>query len=73
MLKLQYFGHLMPNSLEKILRLEKDKGMAEDEVVRYHHCLSGHEFEQTLGDSEGQEACQAAVHGVTKSRTRLSD
>ena len=26
----------------------------EEEVVRYHHRLSGHEFEQTLGDSEGQ-------------------
>ena len=23
-------------------------------MVRYHHRLSGHEFEQTLGDSEGQ-------------------
>ena len=52
---------------------QKDKGMAEDEVVRYHHCLDGHEFEQTPGDSEGQEACHAAVHGVAKSQTRLSD
>ena len=33
----------------------------------------GHEFEQTLGDGEGQEAWHDAVHGVTKSRTRLSD
>ena len=32
-----------------------------------------HECEQTLGDSEGQEAWHAAVHGVAKSRTRLSD
>ena len=30
------------------------KGMAEDEMVGWHHRLSGHEFEQTLGDSEGQ-------------------
>ena len=29
--------------------------MAEDEMVRQQHQLSGHEFEQTLGDSEGQE------------------
>ena len=28
--------------------------MAEDETVGWHHQLSGHEFEQTLGDSEGQ-------------------
>ena len=30
------------------------KGVTEDEVVRCHHQLSGHEFEQTLGDGEGQ-------------------
>ena len=28
--------------------------MAEKEVVRYHHLLNRHEFEQTLGDSEEQ-------------------
>ena len=28
--------------------------MAEDEVVGQHHQSSGHEFEQTLGDGEGQ-------------------
>ena len=28
--------------------------MAEDEIVRNHHQLNGHEFEQTLGDSGGQ-------------------
>ena len=28
--------------------------MTEDEMVRYYHGLNGHEFEQTLGDSEGQ-------------------
>ena len=26
----------------------------EDEIVEWHHQLSGHEFEQTPGDSEGQ-------------------
>ena len=25
-----------------------------DEMVGWHHQLNGHEFEQTLGDSEGQ-------------------
>ena len=33
------------------------------------YVLNGHEFEQTLGDSEGQGACRAAVHGASKSRT----
>ena len=28
--------------------------MTEDEMVRWHHQLDGHEFEQTLGDGEGQ-------------------
>ena len=26
----------------------------QDEIVRWHHQLSGYEFEQTLGDGEGQ-------------------
>ena len=32
----------------------EEKGTTEDEIVGWHHWLSGHEFEQTLGDSEGQ-------------------
>ena len=28
--------------------------MTEDEMVRWHHQLNGHEFEQAPGDSEGQ-------------------
>ena len=31
-------------------------GKAEDEMLRWHHQLNEHEFEQTLGDSEGQES-----------------
>ena len=57
----QYFGHLMQrtNSLEKTLMLGKIEGRrkggeTEDEMVGWHHRLNGHEFEQTLGDSEGQ-------------------
>ena len=30
------------------------KGMIEDEIVGWHHRLNGHEFEQDLGDDEGQ-------------------
>ena len=29
--------------------------MTEDEIVGWHHRLNGHEFEQTLGDSGGEE------------------
>ena len=60
-LKFQYFGHLMEraNSLEKTLILvdpdwgQQEKGATEDEIVGWHHWLSGHEFEQSLRDSEG--------------------
>ena len=30
------------------------KGTTENEMVGWHHQLNGHEFEQALGDSEGQ-------------------
>ena len=30
---------------------QKEKGVAEDEIVGWHHQLNGHGFEQTLGDS----------------------
>ena len=33
---------------------QEEKGMTEDEMVGWHHWLDGHEFEKTLGDSEGQ-------------------
>ena len=46
--------------------------MTEDEMAGWHHQLNGHEFEQTLGADDGSEAWHAAIHGVTKSRTRLS-
>ena len=35
---------------------QKDKGPTENEMVGWHHSLNGHEFEQALGDSEGQES-----------------
>ena len=68
-LKLQYIGHLMrgTNSLEKTLMLGKievqeEKGIAEDEMVGWHHQLDGHEFEQALGAGDGKEslACCSA-------------
>ena len=31
-----------------------EKGKTKDEMVVYHHRFNGHEFEQTLGDIEGQ-------------------
>ena len=53
-----------------------EKREIENQVVGWHHRLNGCEFEQTLGDGEGQGSLQdwhAAVHGVAKSQTRRSD
>ena len=33
---------------------QEEKGTTEDEMVGWHHQLKGPEFEQTLGDGEGQ-------------------
>ena len=35
---------------------KKGKGDAENEIVEWHHWLSRHESEQTLGDSGGQRS-----------------
>ena len=62
-LKFQYFGQPGANSwligkdpdAGKDWR-QKEKRRAEEEMVRWHHQLNGHELEQTLGDSKGQES-----------------
>ena len=64
-LKLQYFGHLMQrtDSLEKTDAgkdgRQEERGMTEDEMVRWHHLLDGHEIEQALGvgDVQGSLEC----------------
>ena len=33
---------------------QEEKGTTEDEMIGWHHRINGHEFEQTLGGSEGQ-------------------
>ena len=53
--------------------MQEEKGMTEDEIVGCHHRLNGHEFEQALGIDDGREDWSAAVHKVSKSRTRLSN
>ena len=57
-LKLQHFGHLMWRALEKTLMLGKTEDRWrrgwQRKMVGWHHSLSGHESEQSPGDSEGQ-------------------
>ena len=50
----------------------EEKGTTEDEMVGWHHWLDGHESEWTPGVGD-REAWHAAIHGVAKSRTRLSE
>ena len=52
---------------------QEEKGMTEDEIVGWHHQLTGHEFEQALGDGKDRESWHASVHVVAKSWTRLND
>ena len=52
---------------------QEEKRETEEEMVGWHHQLSGHESEQTLGDSEGQESLASAVQGAAKRPTQPSD
>ena len=47
--------------------------MTEDEMVGWHHQLNGDEFGWTPGVGDGQGGLVCCAHGVTKSRTQLSD
>ena len=52
---------------------QEEKGMTEDEMVGWHHWLNGRGLGGVRELVMDREAQRAAVHGVAKSRTQLSD
>ena len=67
------------SKLEKTLmlgKIEEENGVTEDEMVRRHHWLKGHESEQTLGVGDGQGSlacCSSRGHKESDKTEQLNN
>ena len=52
---------------------QKEKRVAEGEMVRQHHQLNEHDLSELQAIVKDRGAWRATIHGVTKSQTQLSD
>ena len=74
-LKLQYFDYLMrrADSLAKTLMGKEEKGEMKDEMLDGIIDSMARSLNKLREIVKDREAWHAAVHGITKSQTRLSD
>ena len=77
-LKFQYFGHLIQTVFGKDPGAGKDwwqkeKGATEDEMAGWYHWLDGVSLSELQELVMDREAWRSMIHGVSNSRTWLSD
>ena len=71
-----YYLYLLKNcfkTIKNVYIIQNELEMGRLTSKNFYGIWLSDEFKQTPGDSEGREAWCAAVHGVAKSWTRLSD
>ena len=71
-----YYLYLLKNcfkTIKNVYIIQNELEMGRLTLKNFYGIWLSDEFKQTPGDSEGREAWCAAIHGVAKSWTRLSD